>query len=108
MQDPNGDATCNENHNVQNPCAKGTIEQMICDGTVGTRDSGGLAQWLNQANRGDVSTFYCAARMYNSGDVTGDLDSYGTRCYATDITDRLTGWVDAPSKCHLEAKFLNN
>ncbi|KAJ3498986.1 hypothetical protein NLG97_g695 [Lecanicillium saksenae] len=101
MQDHNGGRTCNENHNLQTPCPKSTIEQMIREGTAGTRDGDGLAQCLNAAGRSDVSAYYRAARMYNSGDIPGDLNSDGTRCYANDIANRLTGWVNAGSKCNL-------
>lgn len=101
MQDHNGSGTCNDYGNVQNPCPSSTIEKMIREGTAGTKDGDGLAQCLNQANRSDVSAFYRGARCYNSGDIPDDLNSDGTRCYANDIANRLTGWVNANSKCNL-------
>ncbi|OAA70056.1 hypothetical protein LEL_09872 [Akanthomyces lecanii RCEF 1005] len=101
MQDHNGSGTCNDYGSVQNPCPSSTIEQMIREGTAGTKDGDGLAQCLNQANRSDVSAFYRGARCYNSGDIPDDLNSDGTRCYASDIANRLTGWVNANSKCNL-------
>lgn len=88
MQDHDGQATCNENGNKQNPCPSSTIYKMISEGTAGTAAGEGLAQVLNRAGRSDVSAFYRAARMYNSGDVsrTGALqDGYATHCYASDI-----------------------
>lgn len=75
---------------------------------------------------GDGAQYYRAARMYNSGvvDPSGDLGNgccthcYGTSgqisrsCFdvlltmllptASDIANRLRGWVDAPSLCTLD------
>ncbi|KAL7949249.1 hypothetical protein V8C42DRAFT_208564 [Trichoderma barbatum] len=102
MQDHNGGATCNENGNVQDPCPSSTIYQMISEGTAGTNDGDGLANCINESGRSDVSAFYRAARIYNSGSIsaTGDLQSnIATHCYASDIANRLTGWVNAPSAC---------
>lgn len=101
MQDHNGAGTCNEGGNVQNPCPKSTIELMIREGTAGTNDGDGLAQCLNQAadTRSDVSAFYRAARIYNSGENPENLQDTGTRCYASDIANRLTGWLGDNSNC---------
>ncbi|RFU72700.1 glycoside hydrolase [Trichoderma arundinaceum] len=102
MQDHNGAATCNENGNVQNPCPSATIYQMITDGTAGTDSGDGLANCINESGSNDVSAFYRAARIYNSGSIssTGNLQSnIATHCYASDIANRLTGWVNAPSAC---------
>ncbi|UKZ91351.1 uncharacterized protein TrAFT101_006335 [Trichoderma asperellum] len=102
MQDHNGAATCNENGNVQNPCPSATIYQMISEGTAGTNDGDGLANCINESGRSDVSAFYRAARIYNSGSIssTGNLQSnVATHCYASDIANRLTGWRNAPSTC---------
>jgi hypothetical protein len=88
MQDHNGAATCNENGYVPNPCPSSTIYQMISEGTAGTNDGDGLANCLNNAGRNDVSAFYRAARLYNSGSVsnTGQLQNgIATHCYASDI-----------------------
>lgn len=75
-----------------------SIYKMIRDGTQGTPYGDGLVQLLNK--HGNV---YEAARGYNSGSIaaSGDLsDANGaTACYVSDIANRLTGWVDAPSKC---------
>ena len=104
MQDHNGGATCNEN-GVKNPCPDSVITQMIQDGTGGTPDGDGLAQCINESGAGDVSAFYKAARIYNSGsiDKSGDLGKgIATHCYASDIANRLTGWVNAAHKCTLD------
>ncbi|KAG5985065.1 hypothetical protein E4U55_001806 [Claviceps digitariae] len=102
MQDHDGNASCNENGVVQYPCPASTIYEMILEGTAGTRLGDGLANCMNRAGESDVSAFYKAARIYNSGAIsfTGDLQNgFATHCYASDIANRLTGWVDAPSKC---------
>ena len=88
MQDHNGAATCNENGSVQNPCPSSTIYTMISEGTAGTDSGDGLANCINQSGRGDVSAFYRAARIYNSGSIsdTGALQNgIATHCYASDI-----------------------
>lgn len=81
---------------------------MIKDGVTGTLDvSGGgdgLMQTMKQAGCDDVSKYYKAARIYNSGSVTGNDLSLGvaTHCYAADIANRLTGWTSATSTCELD------
>ncbi|KAK1249604.1 hypothetical protein MKX08_009607 [Trichoderma sp. CBMAI-0020] len=106
MQDHNGAATCNENGNVQNPCPSATIYQMISEGTAGTNDGDGIANCINESGRSDVSAYYRAARIYNSGSIfpgTGNLqDGIATHCYASDIANRLTGWVNAASQCNCD------
>ncbi|ETS01948.1 hypothetical protein M419DRAFT_35757 [Trichoderma reesei RUT C-30] len=105
MQDHNGSATCNENGRVQNPCPSATIYQMISEGTAGTSSGDGLANCINQSGRNDVSAFYRAARIYNSGSIssTGQLQNgIATHCYASDIANRLTGWVNAPNGCNCD------
>ncbi|OAA72561.1 hypothetical protein ISF_01634 [Cordyceps fumosorosea ARSEF 2679] len=105
MQDHDGVATCNENGRVQNPCPSSTIYQMISEGSAGTAKGEGLAQTLNRSGRSDVSAFYRAARLYNSGSIshTGNLqDGIATHCYSSDIANRLTGWVNAVSKCNCD------
>lgn len=90
---------------VQNPCPAATITQMISDGTAGTATGDGLAQCLNEAGTSDVSAYYRAARIYNSGSVdsSGDLGKgVATHCYASDIANRLTGWVQYPKNCTLD------
>lgn len=102
MQDHDGAATCNEHHNVQNPCPSATIYQMISEGTAGTDSGDGLANCINESGTNDVSAFYRAARIYNSGSIssTGQLQNgIATHCYSSDIANRLTGWVNAGSQC---------
>ena len=109
MQDHNGSATCWSNTAgnvvVQNPCPASAITQMIQEGTGGTASGDGLAQCLNEAGTSDVSAFYRAARLYNSGSIaaSGDLgQGVATHCYASDIANRLTGWVQYPHNCTLD------
>lgn len=109
MQDHDGAATCNSDidpFTVQNPCPEQTIIQMIRDGTAGTDAGDGLAAVINQAGAFDVSAFYKAARLYNSGsiDPSGKLEAGGaTHCYSSDIANRLVGWVNAPHNCGLDS-----
>ena len=108
MQDHNGDATCNSDITgvVQNPCPQDVISGMVREGTAGTDDGDGLAQCINESGKGDVSAFYIAARLYNSGSVddSGDLcKGIATHCYSSDIANRLTGWVQAPHSCSLDS-----
>jgi len=108
MQDHNGTASCNngvDTDSIQNPCPADVITQMVEDGVGGTEWGDGLAQCINQAEAGDVSAFYRAARIYNSGsiDESGDLGKGGaTHCYASDVANRLTGWVKFEHRCDLD------
>ena len=107
MQDHNGDATCNSDitHLVQNPCPEDVINRMVREGSAGTKDGDGLAQCINESHKGDVTAFYIAARLHNSGSVdqSGDLcKGIATHCYSSDIANRLTGWVEAPHGCSLD------
>lgn len=104
MQCHDGDGTCNSDltGQVQNPCPTGVITQMIREGSAGTNSGDGLAQCINLSNSGSVTGFYKAARIYNSGsiDASGDLcQGIATKCYASDIANRLTGWVYASHNC---------
>lgn len=76
---------------------------MIQDGTQGTSHGDGLVQVLDK-----FGNAYAAARGYNSGDVaeSGNLSEAigATSCYASDIANRLTGWVKAPTKCEAEVE----
>ncbi|KAF2201475.1 hypothetical protein GQ43DRAFT_335426, partial [Delitschia confertaspora ATCC 74209] len=104
MQDHNGANTCNENgRNWQNPCPRNTIVGMIHDGSDGTADGAGLKGTVEASNASDDSKYYKGARIYNSGRVAdgGNLGAgIATHCYASDIANRLLGWVDSPSACH--------
>lgn len=56
-----------------------------------------------------ASQAYRAARIYNSGrvDPSGDLGKgIATHCYASDVANRLTGWVHAKSTCTLDEENL--
>ncbi|KAL8924222.1 MAG: hypothetical protein Q9208_004186 [Pyrenodesmia sp. 3 TL-2023] len=106
MQSHNGPATCNEDATPVVPCPYVTIEEMIREGTAGTSyDTGmGLVIALRQAVGAidDVARYYRAARIYNSGSVdpSGDLMlGVATHCYASDIANRLRGWVLADDGC---------
>ncbi|KAI7319941.1 hypothetical protein KC326_g2900 [Hortaea werneckii] len=116
MQSHNGTGSCNTNMaaiglpgvesegSVQTPCPYSEIHQMIEDGTAGTSSGDGLQQILAAQTNSDVSRFYRAARTYNGGSVdpSGDLGrGCCTLCYASDVANRLTGWVDAPHTCNL-------
>lgn len=104
MQDHDGQGTCNDKDVVQNPCPNDTITLMIREGTAGTAAGDGLQQCLQQAAGSDASAFYRTARIYNAGSIppSGDLGAPGaTPCYCSDVANRLTGWVNAPSTCTL-------
>jgi hypothetical protein len=106
------------------PCPASTINGMIQDGVGGTAAGDGLAAIMNQLQAGDATNqasfgndtsvtqlYYRAARMYNSGsiDPSGDLGlGVATHCYASDIANRLTGWVFAPSTCTLDGAAQSN
>lgn len=48
--------------------------------------------------------FYLAAKYYNGGSIPASNkleDGCCTRCYASDIANRLTGWVLTPTGCPL-------
>ncbi|KAM3443591.1 hypothetical protein MY4824_000477 [Beauveria thailandica] len=100
MQSHNGANSC---YNVK-PCPKSTIKGMIEDGVKGTADGDGLKQLLAKAGGSGATTFYRAARMYNSGsiDPSGDLEKgIATHCYASDIANRLVGWFAGVGGCHV-------
>ncbi|OAA60121.1 hypothetical protein ISF_06132 [Cordyceps fumosorosea ARSEF 2679] len=105
MQTHNGNGTCA----TADPCPKEEIDLMIRDGAAGTADGDGLKQVLVKARNmtggakaPQERVFYTASRLYNSG--SANLTALGdpitaTACYASDIANRLTGWVFAPSEC---------
>ncbi|KAK5120364.1 hypothetical protein LTR85_006303 [Meristemomyces frigidus] len=103
MQTHNGSGTCSGTQD--GPCDATVITQMVKDGVTGTSDGDGLAQCLDKAHGSTAAQYYRAARAYNSGsvDASGDLGSgCCTHCYASDVANRLTGWVKGPSKCTLD------
>lgn len=107
FQDHDGNGTCNDPKmgGVQNPCPMSQIQQMVEDGVAGTAAGAGLEQCITQAASTDISKYYKAARIYNSGSVAPSKDlgeGCCTHCYASDIANRLTGWVTAPTACTLD------
>lgn len=102
MQSHEGSGSCNSGSSVQNPCPKSQMVQMITDGTAGTATGDGLQQCLAKSGASDVSKYYKAARIYNSGslDASGNLgQGVATHCYATDVANRLTGWFSGTTSC---------
>jgi hypothetical protein len=105
MQSHDGAATCNDRGNIQNPCPANTIVQMIRDGVAGTAAGDGLIQTLKQAPGSGAAKYYGAARIYNSGsiDPSGDLGAgIATKCYASDVANRLLGWAFSNKSCPLD------
>lgn len=101
MQDHNGVHTCNE-AGVKNPCPADQITGMITDGTAGTAAGPGLKQLVAGAT---AQAYYEAARKFNSGSIAagGDLGAgIATHCYASDVANRLMGWVAGGSTCTLD------
>ncbi|EFY97695.1 hypothetical protein X797_002892 [Metarhizium robertsii] len=100
MQSHEGPHTCYD----KPTCSNEEIEGMIKDGTLGTPTGDGLKQLLLRAGPGE-GQFYRAARMYNSGKVDGSgllqLGIGATNCYSTDIANRLSGWSQDTTACHL-------
>jgi hypothetical protein len=102
FQSHEGTGSCNDGSNVQSPCPKSQIHQMIEDGVAGMAAGDGLKQLLEVAKGDGAQKFYQAARMYNSGslDSSGNLGlGVATHCYSSDIANRLTGWSAGVSKC---------
>lgn len=92
---------------MQDPCPDDTIKQMIHDGTSGTDHGDGLKQVYGKAEGSGAAQYYRASRMYNGGSVdpSGDLGKgCCTKCYASDIANRLTGWVKANHNCDLDGE----
>ncbi|KAB2580097.1 putative exo-beta- -glucanase protein [Lasiodiplodia theobromae] len=104
MQCHSGDTSCAN----KNPCPNSSILSMIREGTAGTPKGDGLAQVINQAQKtfstSDARAFYAAAKYYNGGSIppSNNLeDGCCTRCYSSDVANRLTGWTSATTKCNL-------
>jgi hypothetical protein len=105
MQSHDGTGTCNDVGTVQNPCPASTIVQMIRDGVAGTASGDGLVQTFKQAPGSRAAAYYGAARIYNSGSIapSGDLgEGIATKCYSSDVANRLLGWVYATKACPLD------
>jgi hypothetical protein len=76
---------------------------MVLDETNSTQSGDGLKQCLRHINVTNVSIYYKAARLYNSGLIaySGNLGSGGsTYCYASDVANRLIGWSTGDSTCN--------
>lgn len=120
MQDHNGSHQCNAGNSpgnsfdIQFPCPQEEISGMIQDGVGGTDTGNGLAAYLNEvvdrAKKVDIANmdgevaqvYYQAARLYNSGSIDySDLEQgfSSNPCYASDIANRLTGWLFADTQC---------
>ncbi|KAG4026814.1 hypothetical protein MFRU_036g00470 [Monilinia fructicola] len=102
MQSHAGTGSCNRDGNVQDPCPKSEMVQMITDGVAGTSTGDGLKQCIAKTGVSDVSKYYKAARIYNSGSIasTGNLgQGVATHCYASDVANRLSGWYSIASPC---------
>lgn len=103
MQSHDGTGTCADT----NPCPQSEITQMIEDGTEGTSSGDGLEQLIAEVQAHldlDIAprVYYSAARLYNSGSIDySNLDDGlgSTDCYASDVANRLTGWVLATNTC---------
>ncbi|KAF2837111.1 carbohydrate-binding module family 50 protein [Patellaria atrata CBS 101060] len=111
MQSHNGVGTCNDKNKVTNPCPTATILQMLMDGANGTKSGEGLRQCVARSGATDISRFYKAARLYNSGSIDPSKNlgkGIATHCYASDIANRLTGWVNAKSGCNENTIGNNN
>lgn len=112
MQTRNGNAFCNDCHENStcedemseghSPCPPETIVNMVREGAIGTNEGDGLVQCLNKSGAQDVSAYYKAARLYNSGEISQRGLEWGgaNNCYAMDIANRLTGWVESDTQCH--------
>jgi hypothetical protein len=103
MQSNQGKGSCNPSSTgaaPMTPCPASQITQMITDGTSGTATGDGLKQILAKQSGTDAQAYYRSSRVYNSGSIAGPLEGgIATHCYASDIANRLTGWVSAASTC---------
>ncbi|KAH8901163.1 hypothetical protein GQ53DRAFT_850597 [Thozetella sp. PMI_491] len=105
LQDDNGDHTCNDPKAgvpMLNPCPDEQIIGMITDG-VGLTTDAGLKQTVAESKATDVSKYYKGAVLYNSGVLpkSGNLgQARSNACYASDIANRVMGWVEDQSPCN--------
>lgn len=101
MQTHQGTGSCNT-PTVQTPCPDSEIVQMVKDGTLGTAEGDGLEQCKQKQASGQSDTasgWYRTARQYNGGSIAanGNLEEgCCTLTYASDVANRLTGYVDPP------------
>ncbi|KAF7197940.1 hypothetical protein HII31_00654 [Pseudocercospora fuligena] len=97
MQSYEGKGSCSDPV-VQRPCPYGEIAQMLNDGTASNEAGVNLKDLIAASGKNDVSKYYIAARMYNSGphSIPEDQELSGpgaNPCYAADIANRLLGYV---------------
>ncbi|KIW68520.1 hypothetical protein PV04_04460 [Phialophora macrospora] len=120
LQSFKGKGTCNHNGTFDTPCPTAVINQMVIDGVAAPIDGVTIVGALNQAAElpgvEPAQAYYRAARFYNSGPeslppaANGDLGSNitaATRCYASDIANRLLGWSNGSTRrspCTLDKK----
>lgn len=101
FQSHDGSGTCYQ----KSECPASEITLQIQNGVTGTSSGAGLQQCISQSHATDVSKYYKAARIYNSGSIasSGDLsDGEGaTNCYSSDVANRLLGWIGSGS-CSLD------
>jgi hypothetical protein len=109
MQSHGGTASCNTNSanlalpgavsdgHVKYPCPSDDIHQMIEDGVMGTATGDGLVQIMKKLGREDHARWYRAARIYGGGSIDSKADLDADSNYASDIANRLTGWVNEPN-----------
>lgn len=74
---------------------------MITDG-VGLTTNDGLKQTVERSRATDDSKYYKGAVIYNSGllPTSGNLgEGRSNPCYASDIANRVLGWIDDSSPC---------
>lgn len=93
MQSNNGQGSCAG----RLPCPREEIRLMLMDGAGEGRDFG-LKQAVDMYNSTQIPRkFYLAARAYNAGPrgvIPEHLEQgHATRCYASDIANRLLGWT---------------
>ena len=77
---------------------------MITDG-VGITTSDGLMQTVKRGAKWGVKKYYRGAVLYNSGVMPESLnlgEGRSNPCYASDIANRLMGWVGDSSPCNRE------
>lgn len=96
LQSHDGSSSCYQ----KTQCNAAEINGMIRDGVAGTSTGIGLAGAIKQSGASDVSKYYKAARIYNSGSIAGgslNAANGATACYVNDITNRLMGWTGTGS-----------
>jgi hypothetical protein len=101
LMQSDGQATCNSG-TPMTPCPQPMIQNMIDDGV--NADGGLKLTYAKATGPGNAQKYYQAAYLYNSGiNLTPNTKNLAanaaTACYASDIANRLTGFV-GDSQCH--------